>query len=429
MGWRKHLTVLSVAVFVYFMYTNFKERPLPPVVEGNFHPDFREVANVFRKLVEDGTEKGASFAVYYRGKPVVDMWGGYVDLESEQRWRNDTITLVFSCTKGVAAIVAATLADRGHLDYQKLVSHYWPGFGKNGKENITVEMLLSHQAGLLTTNETVPLHWLDTDPERLETFLENQVPTIEPGSGIAYHAITYGLYVDRLLPKIDPKGRSVKQMFEEDIASQFDIDFSIGLKKSEDYRFAPFTSLDVNNLILKFIFMPSYWDVLLTIMWPNSLALTGTTAIKETQKIAMFRNPEVRQVPLVSSMGHGNARSLAKLYGILANGGQADGKSMMSQEMIQILNKPVVSKKSLDLHRPSTFGLGVMFTDNQQGDKVFGHSGYGGQMSNADLKHQLGLAYITNHLSQYSFGDDPKYLALQSATYKCLQKHSKRYSN
>ncbi|XP_033760354.1 beta-lactamase domain-containing protein 2-like [Pecten maximus] len=385
MGWLKQALVLFVAILFYQIYTRFRETSLPPIVEGNFHPDFREVANVFRKLVESGHEKGASFAVYYRGKPVVDMWGGYVDQESEQRWRNDTITLVFSCTKGVAAIVAAMLADRGYLDYQKLVSHYWPGFAKNGKENITVEMLLSHQAGLITTNETVPLHWLNSDPERLEQFLENQTPTIEPGSGIVYHAITYGLYLDRLLPKIDPKGRSVKQMFEEDIAKEFDIDFSIGSKKSEDYRFAPL--------------------------------------------VAMFRNPEIRQVPLVSSMGHGNARSLAKLYGILANGGQIDGKHMLSQEMIHTLNTPVVSKNSLDLHRLSTYGLGVIFFDNPQGGKVFGHTGYGGQMANADLAHNLGLAYITNHLSEYTFGDDPKYLALQKATYNCLQKHSKRYGN
>ncbi|XP_060064309.1 beta-lactamase domain-containing protein 2-like isoform X2 [Ylistrum balloti] len=357
------------------------------------------------------------------------MWGGYVDLESEQRWREDTMTLVFSCTKGVAAIVAAKLADRGFLDYKKLVSHYWPGFGKNGKENITVEMLLSHQAGLVTTNETVPLHWLLTDPDRLEQFLENQTPTIEPGLGVIYHAITYGLYLDRLLPKIDPKGRSVKQMFEEDFANKFNIDFSIGSTQSDDYRFAPFTSLDVSNLIFRFLTKPSYWDVLLNMAWPNSLVLTAMTAIKETEKIAMFRNPEIRQVPLVSTMGHGNARSLAKLYGILANGGQMDGKQMLSQDMINILNKPVVDKLSLDLYRPVTYGLGVIFFGNPQGGKVFGHTGFGGQMANADLKNHLSVAYITNHLSEYAFGDDPKYLALQKATYNCLEKHSKRYSN
>ncbi|OWF54642.1 Beta-lactamase domain-containing protein 2 [Mizuhopecten yessoensis] len=249
------------------------------------------------------------------------------------------------------------------------------------------------------------------------------------GSGVVYHAITYGLYLDRLLPKIDPQGRSVKQMFEEDIANPFNIDFSIGSKKSEDYRFAPFTSLDVKNLIFKFLFMPSYWDVLLRMIQPNSLVLTSMSAIKETKKIAMLRNPEIRQVPLVSVMGHGNARSLAKLYGILANGGQINGKQMISQEMIHVLNKPVVSKLSLDLHRPATYGLGLIFFDNPQGGKVIGHTGYGGQMANADVANHLGLAYITNHLSEYSFGDDPKYLALQKATYNCLHKHSKRYAD
>ena len=127
------------------------------LISGYCDPRFEQVADVLRHSLESKFEVGASFAVEIEGEMVMDLWGGHKDAERTMPWQQDTIVNVFSVTKGVTAICAAKLIEQGHLDLYQKVSHYWPEYGCNGKENTTVIDLLCHRAGMFGFRDQVPL--------------------------------------------------------------------------------------------------------------------------------------------------------------------------------------------------------------------------------------------------------------------------------
>lgn len=415
-------TVLCILVAVSLYYLrNILEDDLPPVVEGFFLPEFRSVAEVFRKQVESGKEKGGNFAAYYKGKLVVDLWGGYADRESHQRWKNETLATIFSTTKGIAAILAAKLVDQGVLDYKKLVSHYWPEFGFNGKENVTVEMLLSHQAGLAYLEKRLSIYDIEDNPSKLRSILAKERPKWPPGSGFAYHGITFGFYVDQLLSMADPKKRRVDQLFREEIAEPFDLDLYIGLPKCLVYRSARFELVSAAKYVLKLIATPSMWSRLwIFLRYPNGIAMKGTNVLKD----AITNDPGRKCLPLSSFNGHGNARSIAKLYSIVANDGSDNGKQLMSQKTVDQLLTMVARGYNLDLNEYNVLGRGLIEQQNVKGDMIYGHPGYGGQMAFADTNNTVGMAYLTNDLSVYGIGNDPKFLNLQTEFYNVIDKQN-----
>ncbi|XP_071157127.1 beta-lactamase domain-containing protein 2-like [Mytilus edulis] len=418
----KNTVFIVILAFILYYFKNIFEDDLPPVVEGFFLPEFRSVAELFRNQVENHKEKGGNFAVYYKGELVIDLWGGYADRDSHQRWKNDTLATLFSTTKGVAAILAAKLVDKGHLDYKELVSHYWPGFESNGKDNVTVEMLLSHQAGLSYMDEKLTLNDVVSDPEKLRKTLGNERPKWPPGTGFAYHGITFGFYIDQLLQLADPQKRRVDKLLIEEIAKPFNLELYIGLPKCEVYRTARFELVTVTKYVAKLIFTPSLWKRLwIFLRYPDSIATKGTRVMTDP----ITNDPARRCIPLSSFNGHGNARSLAKLYGILANGGKDKGKTLMSLETIRTLFSPIISGHTLDLGEYEVLGRGLAEYHNTQGDICYGHPGYGGQMGFSDVKDNIGMAYLTNDLSVYGVGNDPKFLALQRQFYKALEQNKK----
>src|SRR5918912_4326908 len=125
----------------------------PTTIHGRVAPGFEAVEAEFRKNFAERGDLGAATTVYYRGSKVVDLWGGYRERMSGAEWEENTIEIVFSTTKGMSAIALAVLNSRGYLDYDVPVVRYWPEFGQNGKENITVRQLISHQAGLAALDE------------------------------------------------------------------------------------------------------------------------------------------------------------------------------------------------------------------------------------------------------------------------------------
>src|SRR3954454_23386894 len=119
-----------------------------PRVEGTVAPGWERVRHAFVSNFRGHGEVGAAVCVYVDGAPVVDIWGGLADAGAGTPWNEDTIVCVFSSTKGVTAVGANLAIERGLLDPDAPVSSYWPEFGANGKDSITVRQVLSHQAGL-----------------------------------------------------------------------------------------------------------------------------------------------------------------------------------------------------------------------------------------------------------------------------------------
>ena len=176
---------------------------------------------------------GAALCVYLRGVPVIDLWGGLADARRGKAWTEDTVGVIFSCTKGLMSVLAARLVEDGRLDYDAPVTRYWPEFGAAGKGDVRVRHLLNHQAGLSAPRVDLSLDDI-LDWSRMTALLAEQEPLWPPGTGYAYHAITHGWLVGELVRRVT--GKPVAAAFRDMIAGPLDADAWIGLPDSEHAR-------------------------------------------------------------------------------------------------------------------------------------------------------------------------------------------------
>src|SRR3954447_9666669 len=187
-------------------------------VFGDVSEGFDDVRDAFTENFIRRGELGGACCVYHHGRKVVDLWGGIRNKATGEPWERDTMTIVYSATKGLAAMTLAIAHSRGWLDYEERVATYWPEFAQQGKEAITVRQLLAHQAGLFAIDEPVDRSVV-ADLDRLAIVLARQKPAWEPGTRQAYHALSLGFYEGELLRRVDPRHRSLGQFFQEEIAS------------------------------------------------------------------------------------------------------------------------------------------------------------------------------------------------------------------
>ncbi len=197
-------------------------------IHGYVSRGFEAVREAFAENFVRRRELGGACSAFVRGEKVVDLWGGTRNKRTGEPWNEDTMVIVYSSTKGLAAMTLAIAHSRGWLDYEERVCTYWPEFAQNGKERITVRQLLAHQAGLFALDEPVDRS-LVADLDRLAVVLARQKPAWEPGTRQAYHAITLGFYESELLRRLDPQHRSLGQFFQDEIATPLGLDVYIRL--------------------------------------------------------------------------------------------------------------------------------------------------------------------------------------------------------
>ena len=199
-----------------------------PRVDGQVSRGFEPVREAFVDNFARRHELGGACCAYHHGEIAVDLWGGSRNKQTGEPWEQNTMVVVHSATKGLAAMTLAVAHSRGWLDYEERVCAYWPEFAQQGKERITVRQLLAHQAGLFAINEPVDRS-IVADLDRLAAVLARQKPAWEPGTRQAYHALTLGFYEGELLRRIDPKRRSLGQFFQDEIASPLGLDLYLRL--------------------------------------------------------------------------------------------------------------------------------------------------------------------------------------------------------
>lgn len=429
MGFLRTATILCIlAVVGAFILRAFEKEKLPILVNGTVEPGFEDAITAFRANFEsedvEPREGGSAFAAYYKGKQVVNLWGGYADYESGQPWREDTMAIVASVTKGMAALCAAILVDRGHLDYNQKVVHYWPEFGQKGKENVTVKMLLNHEAGLAVIGEQLTLDLLK-NYENLGKALAASPPMWELGTAHGYHALTFGLYVSQLISRADPNKRPLRVFFKEEVTDAFGIDFHIGLPLEQNYRVSRyFTGLKPFRSFLRSLQDPHNREF----MWKWT---TGEARIQEVVDNAksiidftVFNDPENRAIECGSASGIGTAESLAKVYGILAIGGKTlDGKQLLSAERIeQLQNEAAPMSVDVVLGLPSQFSHGFFKSVGYKDKLVLGHPGAGGNNAYADFEQKLGFGFVTRYGSAFGLGNDPRFTSVRDVVYQCVDK-------
>lgn len=389
-----------------------REAQNPVEIHGFVNSGFEAVREAFAENFARRREVGAACCVYHKGEKVVDLWGGVRNKATGEPWEEDTMALVYSATKGLAAMTLAIAHSRGWLDYDELVCKYWPEFAQNGKEKITVRQLLAHQAGLFALDEPIDKSVV-ADLDRLAVILARQKPAWEPGTRQAYHAVTIGFYESELLRRIDPQHRSLGQFFQDEIATPLGLDFYIRLPESiPDSRLAPLVDPSFSEMLFGFPvrMMPAIWNHRSNIR----RALMGSELPHDEQCI-YARNLEVP-----AGGGVGTARAIAHAYSVFATGGKELG---LRAETLQELTAPAIPAThgfyDEAMKGEVQFSLGFMKSSPSWSfghPGSFGAPGAGGSLGFADPESQIGYAYVPNRKSVELTGD-PRDLALRHALY------------
>jgi CubicO group peptidase (beta-lactamase class C family) len=390
-----------------------------PLIQGTVAPGFELVEQEFQRNFAKRRELGAACAIYYRGEKVVDLWGGYRDAEKQLRWEKDTLILVFSTTKGVASLALALAHSRGLFDYDEKVSTYWAEFAQNGKANVTVRQLLSHQAGLCAID--APLH-VDNmgDVETVSQAIAQQKPAWEPGTRHGYHAFSLGFYESELIRHIDPQQRTLGQYFRDEVAKPLGLELYIGLPDDVPAsRIAVIQEQQQSQYLFNLHKIPP--AALLAFFTPNSLIMR--TLMNPTFR-GGFNNREIHRLEIPAVNGIGQVRDIAKAYSEFATGGKTLG---IRQDTLAALSQsaqpPSGGNVDMVLRTPTNFSLGYIkpFRHAQFGsESAFGHPGAGGSFAFADPKHELAFAYAMNRMDYYLI-NDPREAALRNAMYRCLR--------
>jgi CubicO group peptidase (beta-lactamase class C family) len=386
----------------------------PWVAEG-----FEEVRREFERNFAERGEIGAAVAAYWRGEKVVDLWGGRRSPNGGKPWNEDTMVLVNSTTKGLAAMTIAVANSRGWIDYGAPVAEYWPEFAQNGKEAITVRQLLSHEAGLVWLDE--PLHFEDLrDLDAVSGLLARQRPAWEPGTRHGYHAMTIGLYMQELIRHVDPVHRTLGRFFHDEIARPLQIEFYIGLPPEiPDERLARLRTFSPARSIAALPKAPARY--VMRILWPWSL-------LRKSMLFAEVDPNDRRwlEVEVPAGNGVGTARAIARAYSAVAEQSIDLG---VTDDTLATLTAPcdVEDPKDEVMGVPSWLSLGFLRPGPQlifgTSERAFGTPGAGGSFGFADPDSRLGFAYVMNNMNYYMF-DDPREKALRDAVHRCISRLS-----
>jgi CubicO group peptidase (beta-lactamase class C family) len=371
------------------------------------------VREAFTDNFDQRREQGGACCAYHRGEKVVDLWGGVRNKSTGEPWQEDTMVLIWSATKGLAAMTLALAHSRGRLDYDARVCSYWPEFAQAGKEAITVRQLLAHQAGLFAFDEPVDRSVV-ADLDRLAIILARQKPAWEPGTRQAYHALTLGFYEGELLRRIDPQHRSLGQFFQDEIATPLGLDAYIRLPETvPNARLAILASPSLLERLLGFPIRLTLDSLNPRSSIHRALIVNPGAAICEDEKHVYARNLEVP-----SGGGVGTARAIARAYGVFATDGRELG---LRAETLKALSAPAIppTRGFYDecFRSEVRFSLGFMKSSPLiafGSDLAFGAPGAGGAMGFADPKTGIGYAYVTSRMGT-SLTGDPRDLALRSA--------------
>jgi len=374
-------------------------------VEGDCHPDFAEVRAAFTENFASGEEIGASVALIRRGEVLVDLWGGYLDIRRTQPWQRDTIVCMMSVTKSMAALAVHLLVDRGHVELDRPVCHYWPEFAQGGKAAMTVRTVLAH-LGSLPYLDTAPENSL-YDQATLRAALARQVPTWPPGSMPCYHSFTYGLICEALVELVD--GRSLSDFFRDEIAGPNGIDFHFSVTGDLVAR---------RSLYYPTRGTPSYEAINWLVDSPIYRAWRPARPRPD------FNDPRYLERGFASGGGHGNARAMARMYDILANGGQVgDGRRLIGEKAITEARQPAWDAVEAISNRHFRMGLGFMLSSPVLpmggGRNTFGHAGIGGAIAFGDPDLGYGFSYCGNRMAPVA-DQGPFASALINAAAVCL---------
>jgi CubicO group peptidase (beta-lactamase class C family) len=367
------------------------------LVEGTCDPKFAGVLDAFVTNFEARGEVGASCTVNHVGKTLVDLWGGKKAPDGEP-WDRDTISIIFSSTKGAMALCAHMLADRGQLDLDAPIVKYWPEFGQNGKEAATVTMALDHSLGVPHIRSAPkPGGYYDWD--YMVDRIAKEAPFWPPGTRNGYHMISMSWTVGEIVHRVAKK--RMGKYFADEVAKPLGLDFWIGLPEAQEHRVAP---------VLQAMPTP---EAMQTRLFQRAMTDTAHPAHHCLRDILALNvnSREGRAAEIGAGNGITNARGLAGLYAPLANGGALNGKHIVGKDTLARMSRvAMATHEDATLVIPTRFALGYMKSmDNRHlggldaascllSDSAFGHVGAGGSIGFACPETRMSFGYTMNQM-------------------------------
>jgi CubicO group peptidase (beta-lactamase class C family) len=369
-------------------------------VDGWVDEGFGDVLDVFTANFVERGDLGAGCCAFVGGRPVVDLWGGIADRSSGRRWTGDTAAVIFSCSKGLVALLAYLLVQDGRLDLDSPIARYWPEFAQNGKDRITLRQAMSHRAGLpapdVDLTRASVLAW---DP--VVRVLERQRPDFEPDAGHLYHAMTYGWLVGEVIRRIT--GLTPGRYFRERVGDRLGLRTWIGLppdRADESAWMEPPLPDEDSAAARETARLAEESRVV-----ERSLSMGGAFGFPVEGGIVSFNDPAIQAGEIPAANGISTARSLARLYAACVTA--IDGPPLLWPTSIEDALRvqaegPQLSGLPDDGARWGTgFQLASPPSQPMLGAASFGHAGAGGQLGFADAEAGVGFAYLSNQMGGY----------------------------
>ncbi|WP_420408618.1 serine hydrolase domain-containing protein [Hoeflea sp.] len=392
---------------------------LSPLVEGYCHPDFRAVADVFCRNFTERAELGAGVCLMHKGETVVNLWGGYSDAGCTRRWREDSLCLIFSNTKALAAICIHALIDAGLVSADDRVERFWPEFGRNGKSGITIGMLLNHTSGMVAFRDKVA-RGANTDWDYMVCRIAEERPFWKPGEHVGYQMFTHGWLLGEIVRRVT--GMTMGTFLARTIAQPNGLDIFMGLPSPEFDRLAPVEMFvpDIDN--------PEHRSIQNFLGGPGSMA-----------SLALFNtgitHPNSADQLSAELGAHGavaNAQSLCRLFSLLERDASCGTGTIMSAKQARRLAAlSCETDRDLSFLIPMRYSQGFMLRiDNRErtnqrasslliGRNAFGHAGWGGSFVLADPDKGIAMSYVLNRLTGGRLVN-PRGQGLIDAAYECV---------
>jgi CubicO group peptidase (beta-lactamase class C family) len=378
-------------------------------MEGRIHPDFWPVAKALKAQLPSDGKGGAAVCVYHRGRKVIDLWGGTRDAEGSP-WTEDTVSLSYSTTKGVASTLLHILVDRGELDYDDPVSRYWPEFAAAGKRDITVRQVMCHEAGLYAIRTMTDHARRMLDWQYMAETIAATEPRHAPGAAHGYHGLTYGYIVGEIIQRVS--GQSFAEFLHRELVEPLKLDGAfVGMPADQMKRRAKLILAGIQagrgnaDRFIDYLNGINRWLRWLSV--PIDLDEVVNSLLPEGMDELDWNSEEFVASCIPSANGMFTARSLARIYAMMAGGGELDGVRILSEKTVRKARKVQNTTMDRVIPFPMHWRLGYhrVFTMGPRVPHGFGHFGFGGSGAWADPDRQLAVGLVLNSGVGTPFGD------------------------
>lgn len=419
-------------------------------IEGTVAPGFESVKDLYTHNMQTLEERNTQLCVYHKGEKVVDLWATAI---GDERFSPDSLVNVFSSGKSLEAIAMASLVDKGLLDYDAKVADYWPEFGANGKEHLTIADLMRHEAGLAVFNTSIEAEDLLVENiklNRVGKIIEDHSPAFRKGAENRreYHALTRGWIVNEVFRRVDPVGRTIGEFLREDLSGPLEADATVGVKEADlgrVSRVAPLGFLFQLLESLKPRFMGrrielNIFQILgrLIGLLPairNATTLGAPRPFKGMEGIGHFNKPAIAMGETPSANAHCSARGLARIAAMMAANGIWHGKVFLGEKAWQAMHHGALAASMGFTHTDFTQGgvnafietnassshLDRAFNDGRQG--FFGWMGLGGSLFQWHPRHEIGFGYVPTSLNVLDFLNE-RGKTYQAEVLRCVERSS-----